>query len=194
MTAIGLGRADRLVRPALLGVGLTVVVGTRWAATVAGLADGISIGLIFGLSLALLAFGVGWRPTRDRWSSVPLGLAGGGLLVAVALASRSPASAPFAAAAAFGPWAAVTILVAVAEEAVLRGALFDALEDAAGTTATVVLTSLVFGLIHVPLYGWHVVPLDTGVGLLLAGLRLGTGGVAAPGLAHALADLATWWL
>jgi hypothetical protein len=47
---------------------------------------------------------------------------------------------------------------------------------------------------HVPLYGWHVVPLDLGVGLWLAGLRLATGGIAAPAIAHAVADLATWWV
>jgi hypothetical protein len=47
---------------------------------------------------------------------------------------------------------------------------------------------------HVPLYGWHVVPLDLGVGLWLAGLRLATGGIAAPAIAHTIADLATWWL
>jgi hypothetical protein len=32
------------------------------------------------------------------------------------------------------------------------------------------------------------------VGLGFAGLRLVTGGIAAPAAAHAVADLATWWL
>ena len=58
----------------------------------------------------------------------------------------------------------------------------------------VLVTSVVFALMHVPLYGWHVVPLDLGVGLWLAGLRLATGGIAAPAVAHTIADLATWWL
>ena len=56
------------------------------------------------------------------------------------------------------------------------------------------MTAVLFALMHVPLYGWHVVPLDLGVGLWLAGLRLATGGVAAPAIAHTVADLATWWL
>jgi hypothetical protein len=47
---------------------------------------------------------------------------------------------------------------------------------------------------HVPLYGWHVMPLDLAVGLVFGGLRLATHGVAAPAAAHAVADLATWWL
>ena len=96
--------------------------------------------------------------------------------------------------AAFAPWAAVTILVASAEELVLRGALFDDLDGSLGTLGAVVVTSLVFALMHVPLYGWQVVPLDLGVGLWLAGLRLATGGIAAPAVAHSIADLATWWL
>jgi hypothetical protein len=44
------------------------------------------------------------------------------------------------------------------------------------------------------MYGWTAVPLDLAVGVWLGGLRLATGGVAAPATAHALADLAYWWL
>jgi hypothetical protein len=35
---------------------------------------------------------------------------------------------------------------------------------------------------------------DFGAGLALGGLRLLGRGVAAPAIAHALADVATWWL
>jgi membrane protease YdiL (CAAX protease family) len=58
----------------------------------------------------------------------------------------------------------------------------------------VAVPSLAFALMHVPLYGWQVVPLDLGVGVWLGGLRLATGGVAAPAMAHGLADLSTWWI
>ena len=60
--------------------------------------------------------------------------------------------------------------------------------------ASLLSSYLAFALLHVPLYGWHVVPLDLGVGLAFAGLRLTTRGIAAPAAAHAIADLATWWL
>jgi membrane protease YdiL (CAAX protease family) len=60
--------------------------------------------------------------------------------------------------------------------------------------AAIVVTSVAFALMHVPLYGWHVVPLDLGVGIFLGGLRLASGGIAAPAVAHAVADIATWWL
>ena len=92
------------------------------------------------------------------------------------------------------PWALITLLVAAAEEGLLRGVLFDRLERVAGLMPAIALTTLVFALMHVPLYGWHVVPLDLAVGLVLAGLRIWTRGLAAPVAAHAVADLATWWL
>jgi hypothetical protein len=45
-------------------------------------------------------------------------------------------------------------------------------------------------VLHVPFYGLQVLPLDLAVGVLLGGLRQLSGGVAA----HAVADLAGWWL
>jgi membrane protease YdiL (CAAX protease family) len=76
----------------------------------------------------------------------------------------------------------------------LRGVLLDRIQRAGGLVSAVILTSAVFALMHVPLYGWHVVPLDFAVGLGLAGLRLTTRGLVAPAIAHVVADLATWWL
>jgi membrane protease YdiL (CAAX protease family) len=194
MTAIALGSRGRIVRPAVILAGLAAVVGMRWAATVAGVAGGVAIGLVFGLGLIVVALATGWRPLLGRRSSIAIGAAGGAVLVVLALVTRSGQLPWLAPPAAFIPWVAVTILVASAEELVLRGALFDELDGSVGTVGAVVVTSVVFALIHVPLYGWHVVPLDLGVGLWLAGLRLATGGIAAPAIAHAVADLATWWL
>ena len=74
------------------------------------------------------------------------------------------------------------------------GRLFDALRRAGGIAPAILITTVAFALLHLPLYGWHVVPLDLAVGLAFAGLRLATGGLAAPAAAHAVADLATWWL
>jgi len=117
-------------------------------------------------------------------------LAGAGL----SLGGRSGVPGLGRPAAPFLPWVGITVLVAVAEEAVLRGRLFDAARAAGGLPIAITVTTAAFALMHVPLYGWHVVPLDVGVGLVFAGLRLTTGRVAAPAAAHAVADLATWWL
>jgi membrane protease YdiL (CAAX protease family) len=184
-------------RAALITLGLAGAIGARWAATVGGSSDGIAVGaVLMGAAVA------GWRPGFLPVSSlvrvaqtVAIGLVGGTALVVLALVTRWPGPwLPFRPAASFLPWATVTVLVATAEEAVLRGALFDALDEAGGTVIALAATSVAFALLHGPLYGWHVVPLDLGVGLCLGGLRVLTGGVAAPAVAHAVADLATWWI
>ena len=188
-----------VLRPAGITLLLGFAVAARWAATVAALADGIVVGAAFGGLLAVGAVLSGWRPSRPRGRRLgpeaAAGLAGGTALLALALATRWPGPwLPFNPAPSFVPWAVVTILVATAEEVVLRGALFGALVDGAGWVAALVGTSILFAVLHVPLYGWHVVPLDLGVGLLLGGLRLLTGGTIAPSVAHVFADLATWWI
>ena len=188
-----------LVRAALITLMLAGAIAARWAATVGALADGIIVGAAFaGLLLVGVAL-AGWRPRtlpgRRIAADGAIGLAGGAALLGLALAVRWPAPwLPFDPAGSFVPWAAVTVLVATAEELLLRGALFDALDKASGSAAALVVTAVLFAVLHVPLYGWHVMPLDLGVGIFLGGLRLLTGGTVAPAVAHVVADLATWWI
>jgi membrane protease YdiL (CAAX protease family) len=127
-------------------------------------------------------------------------VAGGLALIGLALIARIPAAPGIPASGGFGPaavlvpWLLATTLVALAEERILRGVLFTALDLIGGPVLAVVVTSLAFALMHVPVYGWHVVPLDLGVGIFLGGLRLATGRWLGPGIAHVVADVATWWL
>ncbi len=136
----------------------------------------------------------------SRLRAVAIGTLGGTVLVAVPVALRflDPVRGPLSPAAGFGVgfglWIVVTLAVAAAEEFLLRGALFDACASVVGLRATLLFTSIAFALMHVPFYGWSVVPLDFAVGLWLGGLRVATGGVLAPTVAHALADVAAWWL
>jgi membrane protease YdiL (CAAX protease family) len=182
-------------RIAGLLVALGVIVGGRWAATVGGVGDALSIGLVFGLALTALAVVAGQRVGVPRPAELAIGAAGGAALVGLAVLAHLGASGPsLSPAAAFLPWASITILVATAEELVLRGVLFEAIRRRAGVVTTIAVTSIVFALMHVPTYGWHVVPLDLGVGIWLGGLRLLGRGVTAPAVAHVLADLVTWWL
>lgn len=176
-------------------VALGAIVGARWAATVGGVGDALTIGLAFGLALTALAILAGERVAMPRTAALAIGAAGGAALVGLALLAHLGAPGPsLAPAAAFLPWASITILVATAEELVLRGMLFAAIRRHAGVATAIAVTSVAFALMHVPLYGWHVVPLDLGVGIWLGGLRLLGRGVAAPAVAHVLADLVTWWL
>jgi membrane protease YdiL (CAAX protease family) len=152
-------------------------------------------GTAFALVLVSLSMAAGWRPSMPRARDLAIGAIGGIILVLMprVLHPTMPSVVgmrpqPFVA------WVLATTAVGVGEEVFLRGALFGAIGRAGGATAAVVITSVAFALMHVPLYGWQVVPLDLGVGLFFAGLRLATGGVAAPAMAHVLADLSTWWL
>jgi len=183
----------------LVAAGLAAIVAVRLAATRAGL-DPVAVGGGFGLALLGLVvasrrrLGVGPRPFAAAFLGAGVGIA----LVIVAVAGGVIAGATHVPglgrpAAPFIPWAGVTIAVAVAEEAVLRGILFDRIRRAGGPVVALLATTTLFAVIHLPLYGWHVVPLDLAVGLSLGGLRMATGGIAAPAAAHAVADLATWW-
>jgi membrane protease YdiL (CAAX protease family) len=187
--------ARGLLRPAWILAALAFVVGARWAATVAE-APPYLVGIGFGLAFLALARAGGLRFSVPRPSALLIGLAGSLVLVVLAIGASQLAGQPLRAVpkTEFAAWTVVTILVATAEELVLRGALFDALRDSLGLWVAVVVTSVAFALMHVPLYGWHVVPLDLGVGVFLAGLRLASGSVSAPAVAHVVADLATWWL
>jgi membrane protease YdiL (CAAX protease family) len=183
-------------RVGTLGAALAAIVLARQDATTVGL-DPIAVGIGFGLALLALAVIAGWRPggaDRRLAGAVVVGTVTGLGLIAVALVDDGRVPVLPGHAAAFAPWVVATVLVGWAEEAVLRGTLFDAVEASLGAAGAVVLTAIAFALIHLPAYGPGILPLDLGVGLALGGLRLLSGGVAAPTAAHVVADLATWWL
>jgi membrane protease YdiL (CAAX protease family) len=185
----------RAGRSVVLGGGLTFAVLVRWALNGESTQSAFVAGAAFGVGLVALGLRAGWRSGRPSLDAVGLGVGGGFALILLPAIARSRPGLPVGIhPEPFVAWAAVTIMVAVGEEAILRGVLFDAVLNAVGPPAAIAVTCLAFALIHVPLYGWHVVPLDLAVGIWLAGLRLVSGGVAAPAIGHVIADLATWWL
>jgi membrane protease YdiL (CAAX protease family) len=183
-------------RAAWMLAGLAAATLARAATNGQSTTTALAAGSGFGIALLVTAILAGWRPSWPRGRALVIGAVGGVVLLALPLLLHPAAASaigmrpgPLAA------WAVVTILVATAEEVLLRGALFDAIARRRyGVSGAVVVSSLAFALMHVPLYGWAVVPLDIAAGVWLCGLRLASGGVAAPAVAHALADLATWWL
>lgn len=186
-------RANAVELLAVLGAALALrllVAGPAGAASELGAA-------LFALLLLAAVAGAGWRPGRLRPSGLAWGLLGAlGLVAGPALLRFAGPLHPslHLAASSFPLWALVATGVALGEELVLRGALFAAIDEAVGVKTALVVTTIVFALVHVPLYGVHALPLDLAVGLLLGGLRVASGGVAAPATAHVLADLAGWWL
>jgi len=84
----------------------------------------------------------------------------------------------------------LALAAGVAEEAFFRGTLWTAIDAVAGSDVAWIATSIAFGLAHgmfrPGLRSWSAFALGTGV--LLGGLRLATGGILAPVVAHALVD------
>lgn len=155
----------------------------------------MSAGVVFALALLALAAGAGWRPRRMTLAATAVGLAGGAVLVAAWLTARTGGAVGLAPVnTAIAVWTPAVALIAVAEEVVLRGVLFSAVRAWGGDGWALVATTVLFAAMHVPLYGVGALPLDLAVGLLLGGLRIVTGGVAAPAIAHVIADLAGGWL
>lgn len=187
--------------------GFAVAVWLRTAVGGPAVASSAPAGLAFAAALVALTIAAGpnARVPRARAPSIRAvgwGVFGAAVLCAPPLlhaglragldaGSGHPPAGPYL------PWAAVVTVVAIAEEAFLRGALFDAVSSlfaGPGTAAALAITSLCFAAVHVPLYGWHTLPLNLAAGLWLGALRQAAGQWTAPAIAHVLADLTSWWL
>ena len=184
--AAGLGRAPALVVAVVLATASRAAIGGAAPAASAPAAIVFSAGLVGAAALA------GARIGRVSWTGVGVGILAGAALVAlslvglpaVVLGARAPVST-------LTWWLPLVTVVAAAEELVLRGVLFEAVRARSGDALAVGVTALLFAAIHVPLYGVAAFPVDLSVGAFLGCLRVGTGGVTAPLLAHVVADIAT---
>ena len=170
-----------------------VAVALRVAVGGVGVAQSARAGWAFAGCLLLLSFAAGTRLGVTR-RALPIGLMGAAVICAPVLVRQLLSGRPLHSAAGLSSWAVVVVVVATAEELFLRGALYDAVNDLAGTPAAVAVGAVCFAALHVPLYGWHVLPLDLAVGVVLGGLRQLSGTPAAPAVAHVSADVAGWFL
>jgi membrane protease YdiL (CAAX protease family) len=192
----GVLAAYRRVVPYVGLLGLAAAVALRVRVAGAAGAQSQLAGIWFAVALGAVAL-----VTRDRdrvgelrVRAVLAGAAGAVVLCVPAAIRHVVTGAGVTQADGYLGWALIVVVVAVAEEALVRGSLYTAVEQRAGPVAAIAVTSVAFGLLHAPVYGWAVVPLDVAVGVWLGVLRAVTGSVAAPAVAHALADLAGWWL
>lgn len=183
-------------RSRLLGTGFGLAVTGRVLVGGREVARSVPAGVAFAVCLLALC-GAAGTAVRPSARSVLIGLGGGVFLCLPALFGALQGSAVLGAhrpGGSFAGWAVVVSLVAVAEELFLRGALYDAVTGWLGETAAIVVAAVCFAGLHVPLYGWHVVPLDLAVGLWLGALRRWARTPVTPALGHTLADLLGWWL
>jgi membrane protease YdiL (CAAX protease family) len=191
--ATGSHRADRLTRGAVLACGLAAAVALRIAIGGPGPGQSRTAALVFAGGLAVLSAAAGTRLTATA-GDLAVGLAGAALISAPAALADLVRPAALPGLTGFAGWAVVVGVVAAAEEIFLRGALYDALYAVGGTTVAVGGAAVAFSLLHIPLYGWRVLPLDLAVGLVLGVLRHRGGSATAPAIAHVVADLAGWFL
>ncbi|MBM4397606.1 MAG: CPBP family intramembrane metalloprotease [Deltaproteobacteria bacterium] len=140
-----------------------------------------------------------WTWTAAPWADTALGAAGAAVVCAASWVfstrtRRGRALARDLAVVLRGmPGWAVPIVAAsagVAEEALFRGAAWTLVDGLAGAPAALAVTSVLFGAAH-GLFtrrfaAWSVFALASG--LVLGGLRIATGGLLAPVVAHVLID------
>jgi membrane protease YdiL (CAAX protease family) len=175
--------------------GILAAATLRFAVGAPDTAASMPAGVVFAVALLVVAAAAGWRPGRPRIAAVAIGALGGAALVGAWVLSHSGPGihiAPLNSGLAL--WTPVVTLVAVVEEVAIRGALFNAVRTWSGDAGALIATTILFAAMHVPLYGIGSLPLDLAAGLLLGGLRIVSGGVLAPAVAHVIADLAGGWL
>lgn len=136
---------------------------------------GVTFLIVAGTSLVLIAFSIVMHPeVREVREAVPFTALGGPIL----------AGAIFA------------VTNAVLEESVFRGVLFDALQSQWGAQGALISSSLLFSFGHLHGYppGYAGALLAAVFGGLMAWLRLWTGGLGLPILAHIAADATIYWI
>jgi membrane protease YdiL (CAAX protease family) len=182
-----------VTRTALLLLAFAVSLGVRVLVGGDDVARSTGAGLAFALCLLAIAVAARTRVPVDR-RAVLLGVAGAALVCFPVGIEQLLTFRPLHSSDGFALWALVVTVVATAEEVFLRGALYDAVESWAGVIAAIAVGAICFALLHVPLYGWHVLPLDLAVGVVLGGLRQQSGTPAAPAITHVGADLVGWFV
>ncbi|MDQ6650270.1 MAG: CPBP family intramembrane metalloprotease [Actinomycetota bacterium] len=183
----------RAVPSAVLLAGFAAALALRVALGGPGVARSAPAGLAFAGCLGVLTLAAGTRlrlGRRAAWA----GLLAGAVLCLPPLLTRVVTGWTPRPDGSYLGWAAVVAVVAIAEEAFLRGALYDAVAAWQGEVVAIGTGALAFAVLHVPLYGWHVAMLDLAVGIWLGVLRSLTGSPGAPAVAHVVADLAGWWV
>jgi membrane protease YdiL (CAAX protease family) len=173
--------------------------GAGWVVVVGGLAfllgrpglHGLRLGLallVVGyLALAGAALAVRERPATGP-EAAPLGWGTTlGIGVAAVLAAGVVAG-PFPERRVGMLAGGITVVAAVAEEALFRRVLYDRLLRF-GVVAAVGGTAVVFALVHLPAYGVAAMPVDLGAALLLSWQRYASGRWTVPAVTHAVANL-----
>jgi len=170
--------------PILAGVGALLL--RLWILQTADVTRTLLLVVVYGAILtAALAAPVAWdtidQPRLHPAAVLVLGMAG---VAIAAVAGGRPIPASFGTSA-----VALSVLAAVAEEALFRRAAYGWLASRSGAIVAIGGSALLFALIHVPLYGAAAFPVDLGAGLLLSWQRWASGTWTVPAATHVAANL-----
>ena len=180
-----------MTTPAAVGLGLLALaarVPSTWAVLVTG---GVGVvGLLAPVEAPSAARAVHPASVTNWLTALSLGL------IAMLVAARLPGllgMAPHGAGRivvqAAPAAVAASVVAAVAEEAFFRRLVYGWLASSWWTAVAICGSAVAFAAIHVPVYGFAVLPIDTAAGLLLGWQRWMTGGWSASGLTHIAANL-----
>ena len=122
------------------------------------------------------------RPAGAR-TAVWVALVGAGAFAGGRLVAGGHPAAP-----ALLGYVVLNSVAAVAEEALFRRLVYDAL-SAWGAPAAVVGSAALFALVHVTVWGAWVLPLDLAAGLVLSWQRWASGRWSVPAVTHVFANL-----
>jgi membrane protease YdiL (CAAX protease family) len=154
----------------------------------AGARTGVLAAGYLALGLAAAAATPAGRPAAAA-TLAPQGRAGAVLVVGVAaVVAAALLAGPVPPLPAGAVALALSLLAAVAEEALFRGALYGLLERW-GAVVAVGTSALLFALVHVPSYGLAAMPVDLSAGLLFGWQRWASGRWTVPAATHAAANL-----
>jgi membrane protease YdiL (CAAX protease family) len=174
---VALPRTASLLAPVAVLLGC-VALAARPAGTIEGFAVTLGVGLIGALAPLPPARDARWG--AGRWTgAAALGVGTFGL----ARFLERPLIPPARPAALAG-----VIVAAVAEELFFRRLAYGWLARG-GALIAVVGAAVLFALVHVPVYGMGVLPLDFAAGLLFGWQRWATGGWTAAAVTHAAANV-----
>jgi CAAX protease family protein len=179
--------AGSALAPALAGLAF-LVARPGLEALPAGARTGVLAAGYLALGLAAAAATPAGRPAAAA-TLAPRGRAGAVLVVGVAaVVAAALLAGPVPPLPAGVVALALSLLAAVAEEALFRGALYGLLERW-GAVVAVGTSALLFALVHVPSYGLAAMPVDLSAGLLFGWQRWASGRWTVPAATHAAANL-----
>ncbi len=171
--------------PALAGLGgAALLLGRPWL--VGGVDDPAP--LLVAMFVTIGVLGAWWPVTRsDRVApartAIWVTLVGVGAFAIGRLVAGGRPAVP-----ALLGYVVLNSLAAVAEEALFRRLVYDAL-SASGPAVAIVGSAALFALVHVTVWGLWVLPLDLAAGLVLSWQRWASGRWSVPAATHVFANL-----